>query len=238
MRRLGKGRREWLKRAFGALAGVGLGLNGTAARAQKPVFRDADRTRDKIVALVRAFPSDDPRALRHVQKIEPIADVSIPGLKVPPDQLPLMDYFVGDLHLRYSFDDPKFVSSVSASDLKRLGLKREQLLPLSIENFRRLYPGRKIEYPVPQIALVTDAGDLEPCLMLDAPFWEKESQRRGSAIVAAAPARDVLMFSDRSVRGNVDILKKLAVEVHATAGVEAVSKTVFLWNQGRWEAFA
>src|SRR5512145_726302 len=115
-------RRELLKLACGALAGAGLGLHRAAARAQKPVFRDADRTRDKIVALVRAFPGDDPRALRHIQKIEPITDISIPGVTVPPEQLPLMDYFVGDLHLRYSFDDPKFVSSVSAGDLKRLGL--------------------------------------------------------------------------------------------------------------------
>ncbi|MGH8702713.1 MAG: hypothetical protein ACREVR_16295 [Burkholderiales bacterium] len=231
-------RRVLLKLACGALAGVGAGWHRAAAWAQKPTFRDADRTRDKIVALVRSFGSDDPKAMRHIQRIEPIAEVSIPGVKVAPDQLPLMDYFVGDLHLRYSFDDPRFVSSVSAADLKRLGLKRGELLALSVENFRRLYPGRKIEYPVPQVALVTDAGDLEPCLMLDAAFWEKESQRRGSAIVAAAPARDVLMFADRSVRGNVDILKQLAVDVYAGAGKEALSKSVFLWNQGRWEAFA
>jgi uncharacterized protein YtpQ (UPF0354 family) len=160
-------RRELLKLACGVLAGAG--LHRAAAGAQKPTFRDADRTRDKIVALVRSFGSDDPRAM-------------------------------------------------------------------SVENFRRLYPGRKIEYPLPHLALVTDAGDLEPCLMLDAGFWEKESQRRGSAIVAAAPARDVLMFSDRSARGNVDILKKLAVDVYASVGKEALSKTVFLWNYGRWEA--
>ncbi len=231
-------RRELLKLACGALAGAGLGLHHAAAWAQKPQFRDADRTRDKIVALVRAFAGDDPRAMRHIQRIEPITEISIPGVTVPPEQLPLMDYFVGDLHLRYSFDDPKFVSSVNAGDLKRLGLKRDQLLPLSVANFRRLYPGMKIEYPVPQVALVAEAGNLEPCLMLDAAFWEKESKRRGSGIVAAAPARDVLVFADRSVRGNVDTLKKLAVDVHAAAEREALSKTVFLWNLGRWEAFA
>jgi uncharacterized protein YtpQ (UPF0354 family) len=231
-------RRALLKLACGAMVVAGLGPHRVAAQAQKPEFRDADRTREKIVALVRSFGADDPRSMRHIQKIEPITDISIPGVTVAPDRLPLMDYFVGDLHLRYSFDDPRFVSSVSAADLRRLGLKREQLLPLSVENFRRLYPGRKIEYPVPQIALVADAGDLEPCLMLDFPFWEKESQRRGSSIVAAAPARDTLMFSDRSARGNVDLLKKLTLEVYATAGKEALSKTVFLWNQGRWEAFA
>lgn len=229
-------RRTLLKLACGALAGAG--LYRAAAWAQKPTFRDADRTRDKIVALIRAFGIDNPRAMRHIQKIEPITEISIPGVTVAPDQLPLMDYFVGDLHLRYSFDDPKFVSSVSSGDLKRLGLKREQLLALSVENFRRLYPGRKIEYALPHLALVTDAGDLEPCLMLDAAFWEKESQRRGSAIVAAAPARDVLMFADRSVRGNIDVLKKLALDIHSGAGKDALSKTVFLWNHGRWEAFA
>lgn len=230
------GRREWLKLACGALAGAG--LDRALAQMQQPTFRDADRTRDKIVALVRAFPRDDPRAMRHIQKIEPITGISIPGVKVPPDELPLMDYFVGDLHLRYSFDDPRYVSSVSARDLKRLGLRRDQLLPLAVENFRRLYPARKIEHPVPQIALVTEAGSLEPCLMLDAAYWEKETQRRGSAIVAAAPARDVLMFSDRSAKGNVDLLKKLAVDVYAAAEKEALSKTVFLWIYGRWEAFA
>ena len=230
------GRREWLKLACGALASAG--LHRAVAQVQQPVFRDADRTRDKIVALVRAFPRDDPRAMRHIQKIEPITEFSIPGVKAPPEDLPLMDYFVGDLHLRYSFDDPRYVSSVSARDLKRLGLKRDQLLPLAIENFRRLYPGRKIEYPVPEIALVTDAGDLEPCLMLDAAFWEQETKRRGSAVVAAAPARDVLMFADRSARGNVDLLKKLALDVYSSAGKDALSRTVFLWNYGRWEAFA
>jgi uncharacterized protein YtpQ (UPF0354 family) len=74
--------------------------------------------------------------------------------------------------------------------------------------------------------------------MLDAALWEKESKQRGAAIVAAAPARDVLMFADRSARGNVDLLKKLALDIHSAAGKDAVSRTVFLWNYGRWEAFA
>lgn len=230
-------RRRFLKLAGGALTATGLGLQRAAALAQKPTFRDSERTRDKIVALVRAFGNDDPRAMRHIQKIEPIAEVSVSGVSARPDQLPLMDYFVGDLHLRYSFDDPKFVSSVSAGDLKRLGLKREQLLALSVANFRRLYSNRKIEHPVPEIALVTEAGTLEPSLMLDSEFWEKESQRRGSPIIATAPARDVLMFSDRSRRGNIDLLKGLAVDIYAGAGQGALSRTVFLWNYGRWEAF-
>ena len=53
---------------------------------------------------------------------------------------PLFDHFVGDLHLRYVFDDPKFMIALSGHDLKRLGVAREELVTLATANFRRLYP--------------------------------------------------------------------------------------------------
>src|SRR5262245_52371398 len=185
-------RRGLLKFGAGALAAAS-GLHGAVSHAQAPRFRDAERTKDKIVALVRSFHDEDPKLLRMLQMIEPITDLRVHGIKARPEDLPLWDYFVGDLHLRYSFDDPRFVSSVSAGDLKRLKLKREELLPLSIANFRRLYPNLKIDRVQPHLAAVTDAGELEPSLMLDARFWDQERQRVGSDIVAAVPARTSLL---------------------------------------------
>jgi uncharacterized protein YtpQ (UPF0354 family) len=185
---------------------------------------------------VRAF---DPEAkvVRPIQKIEPLA-VAIPDLKVRPEHLPLVDHFVGDLQLRYVFDHPQHVSSVSESDLKRLKLRREELLPLSIANFRRLYPNFKVERVQSALAVVTDAGELEPSLMLDARFWEQERARAGADIVAVVPARTSLVFSNRSAARNIDTLKGLAADLHQAAGNSAVSRKVYLWNQGRWEVFA
>lgn len=228
-------RRKLLKLAGGALAAAA-GLH-RAAWAQSPQFRDADRTRDKIVAAVRAFAKGDSRRLPDIQQIKPITDVAIAGIAVRPEHLPLMDYFVGDLQLRYSFDDPKHLSSVSADDLKRLKLKREELLPLSIANFRRLYPNFKVERLQPHLASVTGAGELEPSLMLEARFWEQERERAGSEIIAAVPARTALLFSNRAVTRNVDVLKGVAGDVYETAGKNALSRKLFLWNQGRWEVF-
>src|SRR5687768_13229118 len=123
-----RSRRTLLKLTGGGFAVCA--LQGVSAFAQSPRFRDADRTRDEIVALVRAFGDRDARALLHIQKIEPVTDIVIPGVKAKPEHLPLVDYFVGDLHLRYSFDNPQHLSSVNADDLRRLKLKREELLPL------------------------------------------------------------------------------------------------------------
>src|SRR4029077_12695329 len=137
-------RRQLLKLGCAALV-AGAGFNRGSGHAQAPEFRNADRTRDKIVAVVRAFDKGYAKPLPDVQQVKPFADIDLPGIKVEADQLPLIDYFVGDLQLRYSFDDPRYISSVSASDLKRLKLKREELLPLAISNFRRRYPKFKVD---------------------------------------------------------------------------------------------
>src|SRR5262245_56492287 len=123
-------RRRMLQFSAGMLA-TSTGWCRTAI-AQNPQFRDADRTRDKIVALVRPF--GESKSVRPIQKIEP-AVVTIPEMKVRSEDLPLVDYFVGDLQLRYSFDDPKLVSSVSLGDLKRLKLTRDELLTLCVADF-------------------------------------------------------------------------------------------------------
>lgn len=233
----GISRRGLLKLGCAALA-TGAGLYRAVGHAQTPQFRDADRTRDKIVAVVRAFERGYAKPLPKVQEIKPLAEVDLPGIKVPPDQLPLIDYFVGDLQIRYSFDDPKYISSVSASDLKRLKLKREDLLPLAIANFRRRYPKFKVERLQGAVASVTEAGELEPSLMLDTGFWDLERQRAGGDIIAAVPARDSLVFTARSVTWNVDVLRRLVTDVYGSAGNDALSQKLYLWNQGRWEVFA
>ena len=233
---MNRGRRALLKLAGGVLAG-GVGVYSRAGLGQGPQFRDADRTREKIVALVRAFGDKDPRALLHIQKIEPVT-IRIPEVKVRPEHLPLMDYFVGDLYLRWSFDDPKHVSSVSASDLKRLKLTREELPPLATANFRRLYPNFKVERVQTQLASVSGAGELEPSLMLDARFWDQERERAKSEIVAAVPARDSLLFTSRAAARNIELLKGVVMDVFETAGTSSLSRKLFLWNQGRWELFS
>jgi len=193
---------------------------------------------DRIVAVVRAFEQAYAKPLPDIQHIKPIPDVAVQAVEVRPDQLPLIDYFVGDLQLRYSFDDPRHISSVSAADLKRLKLKREELLPLAIANFRRRYPNFQVERMPAGLASVTNAGELEPSLMLDSGFWDLERQRAGSDIVAAVPARDTLVFANRSVTGYVDVLKRVTADVHGSAGNDALSRKLFLWNRGRWEVFS
>lgn len=226
------GRRALLKAAsFGAVVAA-MGPGTKEARAQ-----DATKqTREYIVALVRSQSGADPK-LRPVQKIEPV----IMKAEAPAalENLPLFDHFVGDLHLRYVFDDPRFVVALRARDLKRLGVNRDDLPAIVVENYRRLYPKISVLRPEPSLRVVTNGGQLEPCLMLDGAFWERERAQFGSPeLIAVVPGRDVVIFTTREPRQNVELLKHLAVNAYEKAGPQAVSRTVFAWRNYRWEVIA
>lgn len=212
----------------GALSGF-FGSRQTEAQGQIP------RTKENLVALVRAFAELRPDQVQRVQGIAPLQGLSIPNMQVPADQLPLMDTFVGDLHIRYAFDSPKGVINVSERDLKELGLNREQLLPLAVANFRKLYPQATVERPNPVVGMLTRAGELEASMMLDSEFWEMEKLHFGGQLAATVPARDVLMWTGLQPIQNVRELKRISHKIHSQVGRSALSKLVFLWRDRKWE---
>jgi hypothetical protein len=207
--------------------------NGIANRvhAQEP----SSRTKERIVALVRTYPGAEAKA-RPVQKIEPVAMQT--DSPEAASAAPVFDHFVGDLHLRYVFDDPKFMVALRGHDLKRLGVNRDALAVLAVENYRRLYPKLTVIRPEPSLGVVTDGGQLEPCILLDGRFWERQSASFGGELIASAPARDAVVFTTREPRQNIELLKHLAVQLYEKAGSQALSRTVFAWRYWRWEVIA
>ena len=222
------------RRLLGLASGASL-LTCVPGAAQAQSKDPLPRTRDYIVALVRSHPGIDPK-WRAVQKIEPI--VSKPDPKSSPDNALVFDHFVGDLHLRYVFEDPQFMLAVRVRDLKRLGIERDELPALVVTNYRRLYPKLSVVHPDRWLGLVTDGGELEPCIMLDGAFWERQVKAFGGPLIAAVPSAREVYFTPREPRQNVELLKHLAILHHEKAGKRAVSRTVFAWQNYRWEVLA
>jgi hypothetical protein len=191
--------------------------------------------REKLVALVRGRPNIDPKT-RPVQKIEPVVMTPEPGNSV--DNLPIFDHFVGELHLRYVFDDERFVQAVRGRDMKRLKLDRKALPALVVENYRKLYPDLSVIQPEPGLASVIRGGQLEPTILLDAEFWEEQEKRIGGPLIAALPERDSVIFTRVEPKQNIELLKHRVVLAYEKAGERALSRTVLAWRQKRWEVVA
>lgn len=215
--------------AGGAAFALAPGARGAASKDPLP------RTRDYVVALVRSHPAVDAKT-RPVQKIEPV--IANPDPKSAPDNALVFDHFVGDLHLRYVFDDPQFMLALRVRDLKRLGVDRAELPELVVTNYRRLYPKLDVVRPDQWLGLVTQGGELEPCVMLDGAFWQRQMKAFGGPLIAAVPSAHEVYFAPREPKQNVELLKHLAILHHEKAGKRAVSRTVFLWRNFRWQVVA
>lgn len=220
-------RREALLTLASTGAAAVLGAAGEAQAQQHP--------REKLVALVRAWPNVDPKS-RPVQKIEPVELKPEPGNTV--DNLPIFDQFVGDLHLRYVFDDERFVQAVRGRDLKRLKLDRKALPDIVVENYRKLYPDLSVIQPYPGMGALIRGGQLEPTILLDADFWEEQVSRIGGALIAAVPQRDTVVFTRIEPKQNIELLKHRVVLAYDKAGERALSRTVLAWREKRWEVVA
>jgi uncharacterized protein YtpQ (UPF0354 family) len=183
------------------------------------------------VPLVRSFTGP----IRKIQDIKPLTGAKVQG---DADLAPLIDTFVGDLDIRYAYDAEHGFRYLNERDLKTLNIAREQLLRLALGNFRRRYPKLTVERPLAFIGKIANGGELEPSLMLDTEFWEKEKTRptyAGGEIVAAAPVRDVLWFTSLKPAENVRNLRENTERSHKAAGERAISKLMYLWRNRRWE---
>jgi hypothetical protein len=218
--------------------GLFAGVCGAAglARAQ-PSKPDAAAppagSRDDIVPLVRSFSG----AVRKVQDIKPVAGMKVQG---EADLAPLIDTFVGDLDIRYAFDADAGFRYLNERDLKSLRIARDALLRLAVANFRRRYPKLTVERPLAFVGRIAHGGELEPSLMLDAEFWEKEKARpsyAGGDIVAGVPVRDVLWFTGAKPLENVRNLRENTERAHQEAGERAISRLMYVWRNRRWEVF-
>jgi len=223
------------KFTFGLLAGLpGAASLSAYAQIKPEPIAPPPGSKEQIVALVRSFQG----AVRKFQDIKPMTNMTAQGIPVSSDQLPLIDTFVGDLDIRYAFDADSGFRYLTERDLKTLKLTRDQLLPLAVANYRKRYPKLTVERPTAFIGMLANGGELEPSMMLDVDFWEKEKSRplyAGGDIVASAPARDVLWFTGLKPIDNVRNLKTNTERVHKEAGERAISKLMYLWRNKRWE---
>jgi hypothetical protein len=224
-------RRALLRMACGSAMTALAPARSIAGESKDPL----PRTKEYVVALVRSHPAVDPKS-RPVQRIEPV--VAKPDPASAPDNALVYDHFVGDLHLRYVFEDPSFMLALRMRDLKRLGIERAALPELVVANYRRLYPKLTVARPDQWLGLVTQGGELEPCIMLDGAFWQRQMKAFGGPLIAAVPSAQEVYFAPREPRQNIELLKHLAILHHEKAGKRGVSRTVFSWQNFRWAVLA
>lgn len=143
--------------------------------------------------------------------------------------------FAGDIWITYAQDLGTRIMYVSESDFNDLGLSLEELQKRAISNLRNQLDEIR-RYGEGPLYMIRSGGTYETSLLLIDSIWEKQDELVPGDIVAAVPARDVLLFTgSESVEGLEQM--RQAVDGISKQGVYLISKTLLVRKNGKWEVF-
>lgn len=230
-----------MRSIFGAVAVLLLVLNTAGCRKASPEGSDAPvpmpvkENRDRVIPIIRPLGA----VVQARQNIRPAKmDAEVWDASVPEEQLPICDFFVGDLMIRYAIDGEKAMTNVSPSMLGTLHIAREDLLSAGIKNLHRVYPGAEVQR-ADGFGMVIGSGDLESSWMLDFAFWAEEAKRFEGELIASVPSREIMVWGDSAKPELIETLRQKGVDIHdkEVATNRAISKLLYAWREGGWQVY-
>lgn len=147
----------------------------------------------------------------------------------------LSEPFVADLHVAYGRDSERGMAYLMESDRARLGLGLPELRRLSLANLLRILDTPRRVGDGPLFMIVAD-GNYESSLLLADKLWEGQAPLVKGELVAAVPARDVLMFTGSDSPDGLKAMRQSVDKIYKDAS-HVISKTLLVRRNGRWEKF-
>ncbi|RFU36844.1 hypothetical protein DZF91_35980 [Actinomadura logoneensis] len=147
--------------------------------------------------------------------ILPLMKIGSPGGKTEsPANLGklITEPWLGELHIAHVFDLEDRFQYVTTDDCARLGIKPDELPHLRVHNLMHRRGKPRIVQGTHRIGFLL-GGDLEASLLLVDALWDQIEPQIPGELIAAVPARDMLMVTGSQVEGGVEALVQNADQV-------------------------
>ncbi|MGB3148407.1 MAG: DUF1444 family protein [Paracoccaceae bacterium] len=197
----------------------------------EPSAAERERVLEEFVApALSKFAGSAEKADRDRSSILPVIRPTA-MMKELPDASELATLpFAADLSVFFVFDSPDEMSFVLQSEVKELSGDQDDLLRLAQQNFSALDVKPVVDGEGPYF--VTLDGNYEATVLLDTAFWKTQEEALGEVIVAPL-ARDLVLFADRSIPGQEDIMRDLIAK-YIDQVAYPLTDRLLLWNDGGW----
>jgi len=187
----------------------------------KSTVEPVDRTRIVPVVKDRAWLSDIGAAL------------AARGAEKPLEQV--HEDLNEDLVVVYAVDDPKSIRYLTPEDLTTIGVQREELRALALDNLRRILPMIEISAG-PLFSMISAGGDYDASLLLLDEIWTGGSIHVDGDIVVAVPSRDVLLVSGSRNAEGIAKMRELAAK-NVQDSPYRLTATLFVYRNGGFTRF-
>jgi hypothetical protein len=195
----------------------------------------AEPRRDKLMVVLRESIGANKKeeALKSTGK----ATATLPdGRKIEFEMA--MFEFIGDMHIRFVFDEPTTMRGATPPELTRLGLSTTDALALAVSNIKREYGEPEATPWTAGVMQVSGKSpDLDSSYFLDRAFWQRLNRANPDGIVVAVPKRGALLYAPLSDTKAVEALRKGIASLFATSGSLRVSSALYLFKDNSWSVF-
>jgi uncharacterized protein YtpQ (UPF0354 family) len=143
-----------------------------------------------------------------------------------------VDDFNNELVIIYALDDSNRMRFLTADELA--GIKRNELKALAVENLIRIAP--KIEVRSDgNVSMMTAGGDYAASLLLLDDIWTGGQVKVNGDIVAAIPARDVVLVTGSQNRTGLKQMREAVAKL--AVGPYRLTTALFVYRKGRFVKF-
>jgi hypothetical protein len=147
--------------------------------------------------------------------------------------------YIGDLHVRFVFDSPATMRNATPTELEQIGIKTvDEALALAVANIRRTYGAPRTQ-PLAGgiISVLGRSEDVNSSYFLDRAFWQDLLKQHPEGLVAAVPARGMLIYTPLSDTRTVGVLRNVIGGIYQDAARLRVSSALYLFKDGVWTVF-
>jgi uncharacterized protein YtpQ (UPF0354 family) len=147
----------------------------------------------------------------------------------------LLDEFIGDLAVAYSFGPPYGERLVTRADLDRVGWAPRELRRSAMQNLYEVAERALIHGQPPALMLSFDG--LESSVLLVDDFWESLEGSVPGELVVGVPARDVVIITGSESRPGLEKARRAVDRVFFAGDQHLLSRDLLVWRRGAWAVF-
>lgn len=188
-----------------------------------------------LMAVVR----ETEGANKRDEALKPTGKMRVIASDGTPIELELASFeYIGDMKIRFVFDDVNTMRVLSAEELVKLGLSPDKALELAVANIKRVYGEPKAVPMTGGISQVQGKSpDLDSSYFLDREFWRGLLTQYPDGLVVAVPARGGLLFAPVADDDAVAILRTSVGQWYSGSGWLRISSALYLFKDDRWSVY-
>jgi uncharacterized protein YtpQ (UPF0354 family) len=146
--------------------------------------------------------------------------------------------FIGDMHIRFVFDDVNTMRVLTPDELVKLNLSPEKALELAVANIKRVYGEPKAGILAEGVFQVHGKSpDLDSSYFLDRSFWSGLLRQHPEGLVVAVPGRGGLLFAPAADEKAVGLLRSNVSHWYMQSDRLRVSSALYLFKEDRWAVY-